>query len=126
MNIKKQLGTVVFSLLSIISVAQKTYIYCGQLIDTKNSTVLKDQTIIVEKNKIVDVLKGFVVPSNSDKIIDLKNATVMPGLMDCHVHVEEETSPTNYLDRFTQNPPDIAFKSLQYVEKTLMAGFTTV
>ncbi len=46
--------------------------------------------------------------------------------MDCHVHLEEQTSPTNYTDRMTRNPSDIAFLSTSYAEKTLMTGFTTV
>jgi imidazolonepropionase-like amidohydrolase len=43
-----------------------------------------------------------------------------------HVHMEGETSPTRYLDQFTLNPPDIAFQSTVYAERTLMTGFTTV
>jgi len=106
--------------------AQKTFIHCGQLIDTKTGTALKEMTIIIEKNKIVDVIKGYQQQSSSDKLIDLKQATVMPGLIDCHVHLESETSPTSYSDPFIQNPPDIAFKSTVFAEKTLLSGFTTV
>jgi len=106
--------------------AQKTFIHCGQLIDTKTGTALKEMTIIIEKNKIVDVIKGYQQQSSSDKLIDLKHATVMPGLIDCHVHLESETSPTSYTDPFIQNPPDIAFKSTVFAEKTLLSGFTTV
>ncbi len=50
----------------------------------------------------------------------------MPGLMDCHVHLESQTSPTEYTDRFVRNPPDVAFLSTAYAEKTLLTGFTTV
>ncbi len=106
--------------------AQKTFIHCGQLIDTKTGTALKEMTIIIEKNKIVDVVKGYQQQSSFDKLIDLKQATVMPGLIDCHVHLESETSPTSYSDPFIQNPPDIAFKSTVFAEKTLLSGFTTV
>ena len=106
--------------------AQKTFIHCGQLIDTKTGTALKEMTIIIEKNKIVDVVKGYQQQSSFDKLIDLKQATVMPGLIDCHVHLESETSPTSYTDPFIQNPPDIAFKSTVFAEKTLLSGFTTV
>jgi imidazolonepropionase-like amidohydrolase len=50
----------------------------------------------------------------------------MPGLMDMHVHMESETKKNQFLDEFTQNPADIAFRSAVFAEKTLMAGFTTV
>jgi imidazolonepropionase-like amidohydrolase len=106
--------------------AQRTVIYCGQLIDTKNMKALNNMTIVVEGNIITDVVAGFATAGKTDKVIDLKNKTVMPGWMDMHVHVEEETNPNIYMERFTANPPDIAFQSLRYVDRTLMAGFTTV
>ena len=62
----------------------------------------------------------------NDKVIDLKNKTVMPGLIDCHVHLEEETSPHNFENEFKFNPADRAFLSVGYAKTTLMAGFTTV
>lgn len=46
-------------LVSQISIAQKTYIQCGNLIDTRNQLVLKDMTIVVEGNKVIDVQKGL-------------------------------------------------------------------
>ncbi len=106
--------------------AQRTILHCGKLIDVVNNKVLTNYTIIVEGNKIVDVREGFVKPEGSDKLIDLSKKTVMPGLMDMHVHLEDETSKTNYSDGFRLNPADYAFKSTVYAERTLMAGFTTV
>ena len=115
-----------FALL-ILPKAQKTYIYCGKLLDVTNLKVLTERTIVVNKNKIEDVLEGYVKVSNpNDLVIDLKNKTVLPGLIDMHVHIESETSPTRYLDAFTLNPPDIAFNAINYAEITLMSGFTTV
>ncbi|MEP6846571.1 MAG: amidohydrolase family protein [Panacibacter sp.] len=108
------------------SLAQKTILHCGKLIDVVNSKVLTDYSIIVQSNKIVEVREGFVKAESNDKVIDLKSKTVMPGLMDVHVHLEMETKKGNLADRFTLNPADIAFESLQYAKATLMAGFTTV
>lgn len=50
----------------------------------------------------------------------------MPGLMDMHVHLSGELSPQSYSENFFMNRDDFAFRSVQYAEKTLMAGFTTV
>ena len=50
----------------------------------------------------------------------------MPGLMDMHVHMEGETKKGALADRFTLNPTDIAFESVNYARVTLLAGFTTV
>ena len=105
--------------------AQKTVIHCGQLVDTKSATMLKEMTIVVEKNKIIDVQKGYATATATDKVIDLKAYTVMPGLIDGHVHMDHENNPNRML-AFTQNKADIAFTSIQYSKTTLMAGFTTV
>jgi imidazolonepropionase-like amidohydrolase len=107
-------------------IAQRTIIYCGQLIDPKNLHVLKESSIIIEGNKISDVVKGYLTPAAGDKLIDLKNKTVMPGLIDMHVHLESETNPNRYMETFTFNPADYAFQSVVFAERTLMAGFTTV
>ncbi|MGB3155302.1 MAG: amidohydrolase family protein, partial [Chitinophagaceae bacterium] len=106
--------------------AQKTYIWCGTLIDGISNEPQKNMTIVVEKNKISAVENGFSKAGAEDKIIDLKTKTVTPGWIDMHVHVELETKKGNLADRFTSNPADIAFESLKYVRVTLMAGFTTV
>lgn len=114
-------------LFSMNSMAQQTYIHAGKLIDTKNSRVLEEHTIIIEGNKISSVEKGFKKPSSdSIEVIDLKSKTVLPGLTDMHVHMEGESNPGEYLESFTNNPADNAFNSVGFAEKTLMAGFTTV
>jgi imidazolonepropionase-like amidohydrolase len=113
-------------LFSVSTFAQKTIIYCGKLIDVKSLQVLSEMSIVVEGNKISDLQKGYISTSANDKVIDLKNKTVMPGLIDCHVHMEEETSPHNFENGFKLNPADRAFLSIGFAQKTLMAGFTTV
>ncbi len=108
--------------------AQDTYIHCGKLIDTKNGKVQETMTIVVTGNKITKVIKGYVIPkvNNIDTVIDLKAKTVMPGFIDMHVHIEGETSPTRYLESFTNNEADVAFNAVEIAQRTLLAGFTTV
>ncbi|UOB19049.1 metal-dependent hydrolase family protein [Abyssalbus ytuae] len=117
----------VFLFSFFITAAQDTYLYCGKLFDSEKGKILSEKTIIVKSNKVISVENGFVDPkSEKDKIIDLKNKTVLPGLIDMHVHIESETNPKRYMARFTNNEADIAFESVVYAERTLMAGFTTV
>lgn len=106
--------------------AQRTLIYCGQFIDVNKSEVKKEVTIIVTGNKISDVINGYATTTSGDKIIDLKNKTVMPGLIDCHVHLESESGPNSFIQEIKFNPADYAFQSVVFAERTLMAGFTTV
>jgi len=108
------------------TIAQQTFLHCGTLIDGKNNQTMQEMTIVVEGNKILSVEKGYKNPGKNDKSIDLKSQTVMPGLMDMHVHIEGETSPTRYSDQFRMNKADVALKATQYCKTTLMTGFTTV
>lgn len=113
-------------LLAFQAFSQKTYIHCGRLIDGKSDSPLSERTIVIEGNKITGVLDGYQSGSEADTVIDLKDRTVMSGLMDMHVHLESETNPDAYLQRFTMNPADKAFQSAAFARRTLMAGFTTV
>lgn len=99
---------------------------CGSIVDTESGRIIKEKTIVVSGNKIKSIENGFVNGSNEDTVIDLKGKTVLPGFIDMHVHIEGESSPTRYIERFTKNPADVAFQSTVYAERTLMAGFTTV
>lgn len=116
----------VLTLFSQISIAQKTYIQCGNLIDTKNQLVLKNMTIVVEGNKIIDVQKGLKIGEKTDAVIDLSKKYVMPGLIDMHVHIESQTAKDQFQKRIQYSDADIAFESQKYAKITLMAGFTTV
>ena len=88
-------------LLSLSVSGQDTYLHCGKLIDTKSGKTLKEMTIIVSESKIIDVIKGYVDSNNNDdKTIDLKQKTVMPGLIDMHVHLEMQMSPSIYIESF--------------------------
>jgi len=114
-------------LLTTSIIGQNTYLHCGKLIDTKMGKVLESKTIIVSGDKILSIENGYREPiSKDDIVIDLKDKTVMPGWIDMHVHLEMETNPQEYLEGFTLNDADIAYNSIEYAERTLIAGFTTV
>lgn len=106
--------------------AQRTILHCGKLIDVGKGQTLTEYSVIVEGNKISAIQQGYSKPTGTDKVIDLKNNTVMPGLIDCHVHMESETNPNRYMETFTYNPADFAYQSVLFAERTLMIGFTTV
>lgn len=122
---KKLLFSLTLFSITLIS-AQDIYLHCGSIVDTKSGKILKEKTIVVSGNTIKNIQNGFVIGSVKDKTIDLKSKMVLPGFIDMHVHIEGESSPTRYLEKFTKNPADVAFQSTVYAERTLMAGFTTV
>lgn len=114
------------SFLTLTLSAQKTYIWCGTLIDGISGEPKKNMTVVIEKNKIIAVENGFTAVTAPTISVDLKNKTVMPGWIDMHVHMEFETNPDAYLQEFTMNPADYAYQSVRFSEVTLMAGFTSV
>ena len=123
----KKVSILIIVLLTAINLfAQKTYIWCGSLIDGVSNEPKKNMTIVVEKNKITAVENGFSQPGVNDKNIDLKTKTVTPGWIDCHVHLSHETNPNRYLEAFQLNDVDYAYRSVVFAKRTLMAGFTTV
>jgi len=122
----KKLYFIFLLCLAQLAYAQKTYIQCGKLIDGVANTAQASMTIIVEGNSIVDIQKGYINGTATDKVIDLKSKTVMPGLIDCHVHLESQGSKTSMLEGFTMTDADIAYQATIYAKRTLMAGFTTV
>ncbi len=106
--------------------AQRTLIHCGKLIDGLADVAQDQMTIVVEKNRITSVEKGYTKGQGTDKVIDLKNKTVLPGLTDMHVHIESETSRDQFAKRVSYTPADIAFEAQKYAYINLMAGFTAV
>ncbi|MDC6387393.1 amidohydrolase family protein [Maribacter sp. PR1] len=115
----------IFLVVGLLS-AQDTYLHCGKVLDVESGKILNEKTIVVSEGKIKSVQNGYVTGSNSDILVDLKSKTVLPGFIDMHVHIESESSPSRYLERFTKNEADVAFQSTIYAKRTLMAGFTTV
>ncbi|WP_299273783.1 amidohydrolase family protein [uncultured Psychroserpens sp.] len=114
-------------LLTFTVLGQNTYLHCGKLIDTETGTIEIEKTIIVSGTKIIAIENGYSsTKSGEDIVINLKNKTVMPGLIDMHVHIEQEFGPRTRLERFILNESDIAFNSVVYSKETLLSGFTTV
>jgi imidazolonepropionase-like amidohydrolase len=107
--------------------AQTTYILCGKLVDTKSGKIAKEKTIVIRENKIYLVLDGYALVKSADAItIDLRDKVVMPGLIDFHVHIEQEFDRNTRLNTYILNEADVAFNSVGFAKTTLLNGFTSV
>jgi imidazolonepropionase-like amidohydrolase len=122
----KKLLPVAFLLMAQVAFAQKTYIHCGKLIDGVTGKTQPEMTVVTEGGLIASVQKGYANGTGTDRTIDLKNKTVLPGLIDCHVHLESQGSKDGFREGMTSTDADIAYRAAQFAKRTLMAGFTTV
>ncbi len=116
-----------FLLVCSIGLQGQNYVlHCGHLIDCTDESVKEKYSVVISEGTIEKVSPGFMNAPEGYEVVDLSDHYVMPGFMDMHVHIESESGPKRYLERFTQNPADIALKASMYARKTLLAGFTTV
>jgi imidazolonepropionase-like amidohydrolase len=137
-TMNKMIGT--FSIMTLIvagaslSMAQeraaqpgkKIILHVARLLDVKTGTVLSDQVIVIEGDKIATVGQAKSVKATGDgQVIELPKATVLPGLVDCHVHL---TINPNQFGPVGLNIsyPRSALTGARNARITLEAGFTTV
>ena len=98
---------------------------CGNVFDSKSAKLIGPQTIVVEKNTIKSLNPGKVAIEGA-QVVDLSQMTCMPGFIDMHVHMGQQSSPQSYSEGFRLDDIDFAFRAVGYADKTLQAGFTSV
>ena len=102
-----------------------TLIYAGKVLAVPGSTPKSEQTIIIHDGKIVGIEPGFIEDDEAT-VIDKREMFFLPGLIDSHVHLRGEWSPTSRWEGVLLEPGDVAFQAAKHAKTTLMAGFTAV
>jgi imidazolonepropionase-like amidohydrolase len=112
-----------------MAAAEVTLIHAGQLLAVAGERPASEQTIVVDGDRIVDVVDGFADASTfgaDTRVIDLRDHFVLPGLMDMHVHLQGELGPNNEKETLKMSSQLMQMRSVHFAMKTLLAGFTTV
>ena len=120
---KKMIYCLCFLLLSINCFSQIVVIKAAQLLDVKTGKIIAPAVIVI-KDGFIQAINPDTLPTNSRQI-NLPNKTLLPGLMDCHVHLQYEgQASTNIL--LKESITHAVIRSQKNAEKMLLAGFTTV
>jgi len=97
-----------------------------RMIDTVHGEVLTGRAVIVEGERIAEVVASADVPDGVDRV-DLAGHTLLPGLIDAHAHlVGEEDTGQGYAALVMRSGAQEAIVGVRNARSTLEAGFTTV
>jgi imidazolonepropionase-like amidohydrolase len=100
----------------------------AHLFDSVSGKLVDHGVVVVSGTRIQAVGSNAKIPDGA-KIIDLGDATLLPGLIDAHVHLSNESSPNWYHDWYDgimRFPAEQALYGAHYAKATLEAGITTV
>ncbi len=100
---------------------KQTFITGGNIVDVEAGTVLTGSSILVEDGLIKEV--GVLQAPEGAEVIDLKGATVLPGLFNCHTHMNlaPVANPT-----YTETDAQVTMFSLEQLKMHIQSGVTFI
>jgi imidazolonepropionase-like amidohydrolase len=105
---------------------ERMAIRAGRMFTSKTDDLTKQQVILIEGSRIVQVgsASDVQIPPGTD-VLDLSNATVLPGLIDGHTHIF--ASGPDLDEQMLREPLQYrTLEALVNVQRDLYVGFTTL
>src|SRR5216683_1933511 len=109
--------------LALVLAAGPLYLKAGRLFDGLSEAYRSNVALRIEGGRIAAV--GVQVPAGAE-VVDLSRYTVLPGLIDCHVHLDARSDHFEDIWPFKTSLPQLSMVSVVHARRTLEAGFTTV
>src|SRR6187549_3708946 len=103
-------------------------IRAARLFDGRGDTAVADAVVVVQGTRITAAGSRLSIPTGA-QVIDLGDATILPGFIDAHTHVTDESSDDWNADAVSglrRTIPESTLRAAEFARRTLMAGFTTV
>ena len=106
--------------------SERLVLTSDRLIDTERGEGVTGRAVIVEDDRIADVVAVADAPDGPRRI-DLAGHTLLPGLMDMHSHlIGPDDTGQGYAALVMRSPAQEAVIGVRNARSTLEAGFTTV
>src|SRR4051812_37537846 len=98
------------------------FIKAAHLFDGTTETFKRDVVLRIEGDRIAAV-GALSIPPGA-QVLELP--WVLPGLIDCHVHLQSRADHYEEIWAFKESMPSHSMVAVEHARRTLMAGFTSV
>ncbi|HYS07981.1 MAG TPA: amidohydrolase family protein [Myxococcales bacterium] len=105
---------------------QKLALRAAHLFDSAAGALVDGATVVIEGERIVAAGPNVAVPPDA-QVIDLGNSTLLPGLIDAHVHLTNESQDDfakAYVENVMRFPTEETLTARVYAQRTLLGGIT--
>lgn len=103
----------------------KQVLLCGHLFDTNEQQFKPNAQVYICDNQIESITYDSPLLSGYTPI-DLSDQYILPGLIDCHLHLNMNGETNGFDSISSELQGDLTLKSYVYAMRDLMAGFTTL
>lgn len=107
---------------------KKKILKCKKVLIGRELEEKENFAILIENNVIKDIFPEEKLIEYKDiEVIDMKELTVMPGMIDCHSHLNIDANLPEHLELLSwSNECELTLISLKGLEDDLLNGITTI